>query len=135
MAAGRFIYGKNPAHSKTTSEAGPPKWYPDKAACPEDITSAEIEELIKVSESETDDPSDLRRYAKRYAVRRREGRLEWFRSLLTGRKPDGTIEIHGHPFVPGYVEIAPKVLRRLRDKGLITTPEYNRMVNTGKKNS
>jgi hypothetical protein len=120
MAAGKIIYRPNPAHKTRTTEAGPPQWRPDKSACPEDLTAVEILELIPTSFSKSENALD----PKRYAVRRKEGKLQWFRTLLTRQRPDGTIEIHGHPFEPGYPKVPPSVLRKLKEAGLITEAEY-----------
>lgn len=95
-----------------------------KEACPEEMTIEEREYLLANSYSEDDDPLN----PKRYAVRRRDGRLEWYRTLLTVRHPDGSIEVHGHPFEPGYPKVPTKVLRRMRDAGCITASEYKQMV-------
>ncbi len=120
----RLWYWPNRAHKTEPTEAGPPGWYPDKTACPNDLSLAERVELLEVSVDEEGDPLE----PQRYAVRRKEGRLEWFTSRLTRRHPDGKIEVHGFPFEPGFPRVPTKVLRRLRDSGLITSPEYKELV-------
>lgn len=120
----RLWYYPNPAHKKGTTEAGPPEWYPAKTACPDTMTLEERDQLVAESLPLSEDPLD----PSRIAVRRVEGRLEWYRTMQTRRHPDGRIEIHGHPFEPGYPKIPPAVLRRMRDSGLITAREYTRLV-------
>jgi hypothetical protein len=121
---GRLTYVPNPAHKVTTSEAGPPRWHPDKAACPTDLSPGEMRSLMEESLAEDDDPLNPRRYA----LRRVGNRSEWFTSRLTRRRPDGTIEIHGHPIDPERERIPPKVLRRFRHTGRISKSEYKRLV-------
>lgn len=120
----RLWYFPNPAHKTQTTEAGPPKWYPAKTACPDTMSLAERDELVDMSVPAGDDPLD----PSRYAVRRVDGRLEWYRTLVTRCHPDGRIEIHGHPFEPGHPKVPPRALRRLRDNGIITHAEYTRVV-------
>ena len=122
MAEKNIFYRPNPSHKKGTTEAGPPKWGPHKSACPEDLTKEDIDELLDQSVSESDDPLD----PKRYAVRRLEGKLQWFQTHLTLNHADGRIEVHGFPIEPGYPKIPPKVLRKFRDQEVITEAEYNR---------
>jgi hypothetical protein len=124
MSEGRIFYRPNPAHKTITTEAGPPQWRPDKSACPEDITAEEINVLIQNSVPVSDNPLD----PKRYAVRRKGGELQWFRTLLTHEHPDGGIEVHGHPFEPGYPKVPPQVLRKLKEREMITEVEYQQMV-------
>ena len=61
--------------------------------------------------------------SRRFAVRRGGAGLEFFAAQMT-RIVNGKIEYHGYPtdYVPG------KVLRRFRDDGVITWPEYRRLV-------
>ena len=42
-------YWPNPSHKTETTEAGPPRWNPDKDKCPSDMTVAERNELLKAS--------------------------------------------------------------------------------------
>lgn len=88
------------------------------------MTLAERESLLAASVPASDDPLD----PSRYAVRRVEGRLEWYRSRLTLYHDDGRIEVHGYPFEPGYPKVPPRVLRALRDSEAITPAEYTRLV-------
>lgn len=120
----RLWYRPNPAHKTHTCEEGPPRWYPAKTACPETMTLAERDELLATSVPASDDPLD----PSRFAVRRAEGRLEWFRSLLTRHHPNGRIEVHGHPFEPGFPKVPPRALRQLREQGAITNAEYQKLV-------
>ena len=48
-------YFANPAHKKETTEAGPPRWRPDKEPCPEGMTLRERTELLRESIAETPD--------------------------------------------------------------------------------
>lgn len=124
MAERRLWYVPNPSHKLETTEAGPPRWSPKKTACPVGMSMEQRDFLVRESVPIDDDPLNPRRYA----VRRVEGRLEWYRSLPTREHPDGRIEIHGHPFVPGYPKVPVKVLRRMRESGVITPSEYKDMV-------
>jgi len=120
----RLWYYPNPAHKRATTEAGPPRWYPAKEACPEDMTLEEREELVRASIPLSDDPYD----PKRFAVQRKKGRLIWYRTLLTREHPDGRIEIHGHPFTPGRPRVPPAAARKMREVGAITEAEYRQAI-------
>lgn len=121
----RLVYLPSPAHKTATSEAGPPRWHPDKSACPNDLSLAEREQLL--SGSVPEDPADPF-CPVRYAIRRGADGLEWFVTRLTVEHVDGGIEIHGYPFAPGCPKVPPAVLRRLRDSGRITSTEYKSVV-------
>ena len=112
-------YFANPAHKLETTEAGPPRWYPDKEPCPEGMTLRERKELLRDSVAE--DPGSLA--STRFAVRHGESGLEFFTARVT-RIVDEVVEYHGYPTcrVPG------KVLRRFRDLGKISNKEYRRLV-------
>lgn len=111
-------YFPNPAHKLETTEAGPPRWWPDKEPCPR-MSPQERDVLLRDSvaldpESET---------SRRYAVHRGDSGLEFFEAKCT-RVVEGDPEYHGHP----TSRVPSKVLRIFRDRGLITTPEYRRAV-------
>lgn len=120
----RLFYIPNPAHKTSTSEAGPPRWHPDKSACP-DMSTGERDELV--TSSVPLDPSDSV-CPVRYAVRRHGGRIEWFMTRLTQRHPDGRVEIHGYPIAPESTKVPPWVLRRMRDQNVISPAEYRALV-------
>ena len=119
-------YVPNPAHKQETTEAGPPKWRPDKEPCPSEMTPRERAKLLRESIPEHPGSSSSRRFA----VRRGSSGLELFaaqatRTALAIRTAeDGEVEYHGYPThrIPG------KVLRRFRDRGDITAAEYRRLV-------
>lgn len=111
-------YWPNPAHKRETTEAGPPQWRPTKSLCPDDMTVEERDALLKTAVPLHPDDSSSRRFNVR-------------------RLPDGSLQLfdakchdvqlpafHAHPatFVPA------RVLRAFRDNGLITVPEYRRLV-------
>ena len=109
----------NPAHKMETTEAGPPRWRPDKEPCPEGMTLRERTELLR--ESVAEDPDSPA--SPRFAVRRGESGLEFFTARVT-RIVDEEVEYHGYPTrrIPG------KVLRRLKDLDKISKSEYRRLV-------
>jgi len=112
-------YWPNPAHKKQTTEAGPPKWWPDKEPCPEEITPAERDELLRNAIA-TDEANPR---SRRYAVRRSSAGLEVYDAKCHGDY-EGEPEFHAHP--AGYVPAS--VLRALRDSGVLTLPEYKKLV-------
>ena len=109
----------NPAHKRETTEAGPPRWRPDKEPCPEGMKPRERTELLRESVAEHPDSP----MSPRFGVRRGEAGLEFFAARTT-RMVDGEIEYHGYPTrqVPG------KVLRRFRDEGRVSPAEYRTLV-------
>jgi hypothetical protein len=112
-------YWPNPAHKRGTTEAGPPRWWPDKEPCPDDLTIDERNDLLATSLAL--DPADA--HSRRFNVRRCVRGLELYEAKWT-RDVDGEPEFHGHPtsFVPA------RVLRGLRDCGRITASEYRKLV-------
>ena len=67
-------YWPNPAHKLETTEAGPPRWRPDKEPCPRGMTSRQRTALLRDSIPEQADSPDSRRFA----VRQGESGLEFF---------------------------------------------------------
>ena len=113
-------YVPNPAHKRETTEAGPPRWRPDKEPCPLDMTPRERAALLRGSVPEhADSPS-----SRRFAVRRGGSGLEFFAARVTRTAEDDEVEYHGYPThrVPGPVP------RRFRDRGDITAAEYRQLV-------
>ena len=113
-------YVPNQAHKRETTEAGPPKWQPDKEPCPPEMTLRERAALLRGSVPEhPDSPS-----SRRFAVRRGRRELEFFAAQATRTAEDAEVEYHGYPTsrVPG------KVLRRFRDRGDITAAKYRQLV-------
>ena len=113
-------YVPNPAHKRETTEAGPPRWRPNKEPCPPEMTPRERANLLRGSVPEhPDSPS-----SRRFAVRRGAQGVEFFTAQATLTTGGGEVEHHGYPTrrVPG------KVLREFRDRGDITVPEYRRFV-------
>ena len=112
-------YVPNQAHKVETTEAGPPRWRPNKEPCPEGMTLRERAELLRDSIAENPDAPASRRFA----VRRTESGLEFFTAQVT-QVVNGEVEYHGYPalYVPG------KVLRRFRDQGKISQSEYRHLV-------
>ena len=117
-------YVPSQSHKTTTSESGPPAWRPHKSCCPSEMTIHERNALLASSVSESDAADN----PQRFAVRRVDGRLEWYCAKLTRVRSDGTVEVHGFPFKPGFPKVPPKVARRLRDIGAITEPEYKQTI-------
>lgn len=111
-------YWPNPSHKTETTEAGPPRWNPDKDKCPSDMTVAERNELLKASIAV--DPSDQE--SRRFVARRVDGRLELFDIKFT-QVIDGEPEFHGHP----AQRVPRPVLKAMRDQGVITDAEYRRL--------
>ena len=62
LAQGKLIYTPNPAHKVTTTEAGPPKWQPDKTACPTDITPDEIRLMCWLTRKHPDGRVEIHGY-------------------------------------------------------------------------
>lgn len=114
-----MVYEPSPQHKWGTTEAGPPKWNPDKERCPEDLGLEEREQLLAESVSKHGDPADPRRWA----LRRTERGIELYESKLTRTLPDGTIVVHGHP----TRRVPPPVLRAMRDRGVVSNAEYSRL--------
>ncbi len=112
-------YWPNPAYKRETTEAGPPLWRPDKEPCPNDLTEAERNRLLKTSVPR--DPADP--HSRRFNVRRGPRGLEVYEAKWT-LDLDGESEFHGHPasWVPA------NVLRKFRDDGRITKAEYTKLV-------
>jgi hypothetical protein len=118
VIGGQMYYFPNPAHKRETTEAGPPRWRPDKEPCPS-MTPRERATLLQQSvEKDAGSPS-----SQRFAVRRGASGLEFYTARVT-RVVNGEVEYHGYPtsYVPG------SVLRQFREQGLITKPEYRNLV-------
>mgnify|MGYP001560210956 CR=1 FL=1 len=124
MPERRIWYYPSQSHKKATTEAGPPRWQPRKEACPEDMTLKERDALVMASIPRSEDPLD----PVRYAIRRHKGELQWFVTKFTQEHPDGRIEVHGYPFVPGDPKVPPRVARQLKTSEIITDAEYKRIV-------
>ena len=111
-------YWPNPAHKRTTTEAGPPRWSPDKESCPSDLTVEERNQLFEASV-----PIDANNpQSRRFAIRRTAAGLEIY-DIKYGRDVDGDPEFHGHP----ASRIDRRVLKALKDSGVITEAEYRRL--------
>ena len=113
-----MYYFPNPAHKRETTEAGPPRWRPDKEPCP-NMTPRERATLLR--DSIAIDPGSPT--SQRFAVRQGASGLEFFTARMT-RVVAGDVEFHGYPTaqVPG------SVLRQFRDQGRITVAEYRSLV-------
>jgi hypothetical protein len=112
-------YWPNPAHKKQTTEAGPPRWWPDKTPCPDDLTIAERDELLLTSVPR--DPGDA--HSPRFNVRSGLAGLEAYEAKWT-RDVEGEPEFHGYP----THRVPTRVLRVMRDRGTITEREYRQML-------
>ena len=114
-------YVPNPAHKRETTEAGPPRWRPDKEPCPPEMTPRERTALLRDSVPEHTDALASRRFAVR---RGGSSGLEFFAAQVTRTAEGGEVEYHGYPIhrVPGAV------LRCFRDRGDITAAEYRQLV-------
>lgn len=110
-------YWPNPAHKRSTTEAGVGAWRPAKEPCPA-MTIEERDALLQASLPE--DGANPR--SRRYAFRRTEGGLEFFEARWT-RDADGEPEFHGYP--TRHVPV--RVLRALVHAGAITRSEYERL--------
>ena len=110
-------YWPNPAHKRETSEAGPPRWRPDKTPCPR-LT---IDERNTLLQSSIADPklSDT----VRYALRRSEEGTQWFTGRLTGYDGEEAV-FHGYP----TAHVPARVLRLFMAQGEISDAEYRRMI-------
>jgi len=94
-------------------------WVPDKDKCPDDMTVPERNALF--AESIAVDPADRR--SRRFVARRTaDGRLELF-DIKWSRDEAGDPEFHGHP----ASRIDRNVLKQMRDQGLLTLAEFNRL--------
>ena len=112
-------YWPNSAHKRETTEAGPPRWRPDKDPCPNDATVADRNQL-----PETSIPSDpTYRRARHFKVRRGPHGLEQYEAKHT-REVDGEPEFRGHP----TSRIPNGVLRALRKRGDISAAECGKLV-------
>lgn len=114
-----FRYFPSPVHKEETTEAGPPVWVPGKTKCPR-LTIEERDALVKASYPHDGDP----RAPRRYAVRRGAGGIECFESRLTREHQEGIVEIHGFP----VTKIPTRVLRRMRDDGVLSQHDYDELV-------
>ena len=85
-------YFANPAHKRETTEAGPPRWRPDKEPCPEGVTLRERAERLRGSVPE-DRGSPT---SRRFAVRDGASGPEFFTAQAT-RTVDDQVEYHGYP--------------------------------------
>jgi len=61
--------------------------------------------------------------SRRYAMRRTDAGLQLFEAKFT-QEVDGVLEFHGHP----TNRVPAKVLRQFRDRNLISSAEYRRLV-------
>lgn len=111
-------YWPNPAHKRETTEAGPPRWQPNKAPCPR-MTVEERDRLLE--ESLPERPDDPR--SPRFALRRTPQDTEWFEARFTGEEAGDPV-FHGYP----TCRVPARVLRRFRDRDQITHAEYQRWV-------
>ena len=113
-----MYYFPNPAHKRETTEAGPPRWRPDKEPCP---NMSPQERAALLQDSIAIDPGSPT--SQRFAFRRGESGLEFFTARTT-QVVNGDVEFHGYPtpHVPG------RVLRRFRDQDLISNAEYRSLV-------
>ncbi len=112
-------YWPNPAHKRSTTEVGPPRWAPDKEPCPSDLTVEERNHLFEGSLPV--DPNDAR--SRRFAIRRTAAGLLEIYDIKFGREVDGDPEFHGHP----ANRIDRKVLRTFLKRGTISEAEYRRL--------
>ena len=112
-------YFPNPAHKVDTTEAGPPRWRPDKTCCPKGMTRSERDQLLKDSIAESPSVTNSRRFA----VRSTDSGPEFFAAQVT-QVVEGKPEYHGYPtdHVPG------NVLREFRNRNLISKPEYGKQI-------
>ena len=117
-------YWPNPAHKRETSEAGPPRWRPNKSPCPS-MSTAERSALLQSSVPlSPEDP-----YSPRYAIRRHQGKLEIYQAFADPHSDPQDPQFHGFPwrhpdFWPRPKPIPTSVLRELRDRGELTNAEY-----------
>lgn len=70
-----MYYFPNPAHKRETTEAGPPRWRPDKEPCPK-MSPRERATLLR--DSIARDPASPT--SQRFAIRRGASGLEFFHS-------------------------------------------------------
>ena len=113
-------YFPNPAHKLETTEAGPPRWHPDKSMCPPGMTPRERAALLRDSIPENPGTPTSRRFA----VRRTVSGIEFFAAQATRTTEHGKVEYHGYP----TEQVPARVLRQFRDKGVISNTEYRRLV-------
>jgi hypothetical protein len=122
-------YWPNPAHKRSTTEAGPPRWHPGKAPCPDAMSAIERSRLLLCSVPEVADDPRSRRYALRRAT---DGRAEVFVADFTC--DEGTeFVFHGYPwhhpeFRPNPRMIPVRVLRAWLDRGDISRAEYGVLI-------
>ena len=113
-----MCYFPNPAHKRETTEAGPPRWRPDKEPCP-NMTPRERATLLQQSLAK--DPGSPT--SQRFAIRRGTSGLEFFTARVT-RVVNANVEFHGYP----TGQVPASVLRRFRDQGRITNAEYRSLL-------
>ena len=114
-----FCYRCIGKHKRGTFDEGPPRYQPAGTKCPDDLIQSDILRLLASSVSEDGSP----RAASRFALRRQEGRLEFFETKLSGGTWEGGRRVlHGHPVTPGEVPV--NVLRAWWKAGHILAAEY-----------
>lgn len=112
------LYWPNPAHKRDTSEAGPPRWRPDKTPCPT-MTVEERDELLSSSVPlDANDPT-----SRRYALRMGLAGPEWFEGRFTQYVREDLV-FHGFP----TEHVPARVLRQFRDRGVISNAQYRMYV-------
>jgi hypothetical protein len=103
-------YWPNPAHKRETTEAGPPRWRPDKEPCPDDMTVPERNQLLETAVPS--DPADPR--SRRFNIRRGPRGPELYEAKWT-QDVRGEPEFHGHPATYVPTTVAAKVPGRGQD--------------------
>lgn len=118
----RFCYRCIGKHKRGTFDEGPPRYQPAGTKCPGDLLQSDILRLLATSLSEDGSLASPRRFA----LRRWDGRLEFFETRASGFLEDGRDVLHGHPVTPA--EIPVKVMRTWLRNNHISASEYRSLV-------
>lgn len=114
-----IIYWPNPAHKRETTEAGPPRWHPNKEACPSEMTVEERQRLLAASiPQDSGNPT-----SRRFAMRRTQAGIEFFEGKYTERRGDDIV-FHGHP----TSRVPYQVLKQFAQANALTPVEFRRLV-------
>ena len=115
-------YRENPKHKRGCRGEGPPRWFPSRESlCPDDLSLSEAEDLLASSIEGRDvaHPDARARYAM-------DGQGRFFK----GYSEDGGQTWHGYPVRRELVprQVPTRVLREFVERGLLTRPDYKKLL-------
>lgn len=124
-----LVYKSNPKHKRGSFGEGPPRWFPDRdAECPEDLGTAEAQQLLEQSIEGADDSHPNRR--ARYVIDE-SGRI--FKGYCES-SDDGAEHWHGYPVDEQLIprQVPSRVLREFVRAGHMTKARYKKLVGSAR---